>query len=372
MCHSQTSDKSTTSSSQNIQSGSKPRQNELWWNPTRTASYNCLFNFIIGMRGAGKTYGSLKRNIEKFLKSPKYDRHQFIYLRRLKEELKKLTTAQNGRLFDAVQKEFPKHKLRAEGDVLYCDDEICGYAVALSTSSKLKSDAFPRVKEIIFDEFIIDNTKTYHYLPDEVRKFLDVYETVARPGNDPNRPDTIVWFISNAVTINNPYFFEFKLHPPVNGDIQRFGPTKDMLVQNVVNPQLSQRKKSTRFGKMISGSHYSEYAYENQWLMDDNRFVEKKSQRSNYYMSLRFKDQWLGIWYDQLQMIFYISLDYDPQYPVKYSATTDDHQPNTMLFKRGKSQSYIRHLLTAYEMGCVRYESIKLKAWFREIVGMGW
>ena len=372
MCHSQTSDKSTTSSSQNTQSGSKPRQNELWWNPTRTASYNCLFNFIIGMRGAGKTYGSLKRNIEKFLKSPKYDRHQFIYLRRLKEELKKLTTSQNGRLFDAVQKEFPKHKLRAEGDVLYCDDEICGYAVALSTSSKLKSDAFPRVKEIIFDEFIIDNTKTYHYLPDEVRKFLDVYETVARPGNDPNRPDTIVWFISNAVTINNPYFFEFRLHPPVNGDIQRFGPTKDMLVQNVVNPQLSQRKKSTRFGKMISGSHYSEYAYDNQWLMDDNRFVEKKSQRSNYYMSLRFKDQWLGIWYDQLQMIFYISLDYDPQYPVKYSATTDDHQPNTMLFKRGKSQSYIRHLLTAYEMGCVRYESIKLKAWFREIIGMGW
>ena len=335
-----------STSTKNTHSKSTGSQ-DMWWNPQRTASYNCLFNFIIGMRGAGKTYGFLKRNIEKFLKSPKHDRHQFVYMRRLKEELRKLTTAQNGRLFDAVQREFPDHVLRAEGDVLYCDKEICGYAVALSTSSKLKSDSFPHVREIGFDEFIIDNTRTYHYLPDEVRKFLDVYETIARPGNDPDRPDTLVWFLSNAVTINNPYFAEFKLMPPINGDIQRFGKAKDMLVQNVVNQSLSQRKKSTRF-------------------------VEKKSQRCTYYMSLRFKDQWLGIWYDQLQMLFYISLDYDPQYPVQYSATLDDHQPNTMLFRRAKSQSYIRHLIDAYESGGVRYESIKLKAWFREIIGMGW
>lgn len=348
------------------------RKKELWWNPARTASYNCLFNFIVGNRGAGKTYGSLKRNVEKFLRSPKHNRHQFVYMRRLKEELKKLTTSQNGRLFDAVQREFPDHVLKAEGDTLWCDDEICGYGIALSTSSKLKSDSFPQVREIIFDEFIIDNIKTYHYLPDEVRKFQDAYETIARPGNDETRPDTIVWFLSNAVTINNPYFAEFRLSPPVNGDIQRFGKTRDMLVQNVANEELIKRKKSTRFGQMIEGSRYSEYAYDNQWLLDDSRFVEKKTQRSVYYMSLRYMDTWLGIWFDQLQMLFYVSLDYDPQYPVQYSATTDDHQPNTMLFKRARSQPYIRHLIDAYDNGCMRYESVKLKGWFRDIIGMGW
>lgn len=352
--------------------GGVMRKKELWWNPARTASYNCLFNFIVGNRGAGKTYGSLKRNVDKFLRSPKHNRHQFVYMRRLKEELKKLTTSQNGRLFDAVQREFPDHVLKAEGDTLWCDDEICGYGIALSTSSKLKSDSFPQVREIIFDEFIIDNIKTYHYLPDEVRKFQDAYETIARPGNDETRPDTIVWFLSNAVTINNPYFAEFKLTPPVNGDIQRFGKTRDMLVQNVANEELIKRKKSTRFGKMIEGSRYSEYAYDNQWLLDDSRFVEKKTQRSVYYMSLRYMDTWLGIWFDQLQMLFYVSLDYDPQYPVQYSATTDDHQPNTMLFKRARSQPYIRHLIDAYDNGCMRYESVKLKGWFRDIIGMGW
>lgn len=348
------------------------KKQTLWWNINRTASYNALFNFIVGNRGAGKTYGSLKRQISKFLRSPKHDPHQFVYMRRLKTELQKLTTAQNGRLFDAVQKEFPEHILKAESNVLTVDGKICGYAIPLSTSSVLKSDSFPHVKEIIFDEFIIDNTKTYHYLPDEVRKFQDAYETIARPGNDLTRPDVIVWFLSNAVTINNPYFSEFHLSPPINGDIQRFGKTKDMLVQNVANQALIQRKKATRFGQMIKGTRYEEYAYDNEWLLDDERFVEKKTQRSVYYMSLRYKDTWLGIWYDRLQMLYYISTDVDLQYPVMYSATTDDHQPNTMLFKRGRSQSYIRQLISAYEMGCVRYETVKLKAWFRDIMGMEW
>lgn len=324
------------------------------------------------MRGGGKTYGFLKRNIEKFLRSPESHRHQFIYMRRLKEELKKLTTTQGGRLFDAVQREFPEHELKAESDTLFVDGEVCGYGVALSTASKLKSDSFPLVREIGFDEFIIDNTRTYHYLPDEVRKFMDAYETIARPGNDDTRPDTIVWFLANAVTINNPYFAEFKLSPPANGDIQRFGKTKDILVQNVVNQELSKKKQDTRFGRMIGGSQYAKYAYENDWLKDDERFIARKTQRCTYYMSLRYRDQWLGIWYDPLQMLFYVSLDYDPQFPVQYSATTDDHEPNTMLFKKTRSRSYIRQLMDAYEAGCVRYESIKLKAWFREIMGMGW
>ena len=55
----------------------------LYWNPGRTASYNCLFNFIVGSRGAGKTYGILKRGIARFLKSPKGSRAQFVYMRRL-------------------------------------------------------------------------------------------------------------------------------------------------------------------------------------------------------------------------------------------------------------------------------------------------
>ena len=30
-----------------------------YWDIPRTVSHNCLFNFILGIRGAGKTYGLL-------------------------------------------------------------------------------------------------------------------------------------------------------------------------------------------------------------------------------------------------------------------------------------------------------------------------
>lgn len=332
----------------------------LYWDPNRTASYNALFNFIVGSRGAGKTYGILKRGISRFLKSPKGKRSQFIYMRRMKTELKDLTTANHGTLFDAVAAEFPDHELVARGNVLTCDGEVMGYGMALSTSSIKKSVAYPQVREIYFDEFIIDNTRTYHYLPDEVRKFQDAYETIARPGNDPDRPDTIAWFLSNAVTISNPYFAEYGLRPPVNGDIQRFGPTRDILVQSVANPELAKVKKGTRFGQMLAGSRYEAYAYDNEWLLDDSTFVERKTKRAKYWLSLRCRTKWYGIWLDDLQGLYYISENVNMDYPIQISATTDDQMPNTMLLK-GRTSAFFNRLRTAYDNGWIRYESIRIK-----------
>lgn len=342
-----------------------------YWDIKRTMSYNALFNFIIGMRGAGKTYGALKECISHYLKTGK----QFMYVRRMKTELDKLTTMRNGRLFNAVQKdpEFKDYVLSAESNTLYlvrdskegkADKEIIGYAQPLSTASILKSDAFPDVDTILFDEFIIDNSGTYHYLKDEVTKFLDLYETVARGR------DVRVFFLSNAVTLANPYFDFFHLDKPHNGDIQRFGGSKDILVQNVVPAILSKEKKETRFGRIIGDTEYSDYAYDNEWLLDNTDFIAKKTSRCVYFMTLRYKDSWLGIWLDELQWIFYISADVDLQYPRVYSATTDDHKPNIMLFKAGKKLGFMKNLIDAYQSGCVRYENLKLKNWFRDIMRM--
>ena len=66
-----------------------------FWNIEQTASYNCLFNFIDGIRGAGKTYGLLKYEIERYKKFG----YRFMYVRRSEEELKTLTTQKSGRLF---------------------------------------------------------------------------------------------------------------------------------------------------------------------------------------------------------------------------------------------------------------------------------
>lgn len=335
----------------------------IYWDIQKPLSYNCLWMYIIGMRGGGKTYGSLKWCVEQHLENRKKGRQwQFLYVRRLKTELEKLTVMRGGRLFNAVKSEFPEHTLSAESNILRCDDEICGYAQPLSTASILKSDSFPNVECIIFDEFIIDNRGTYHYLKDEVTKFLDLYETVSRGR------DVKVFFLSNAVTVTNPYFDFFHLNKPYNGDIQRFG--KEILVQNFVNPELVKLKKGSRFGKIIDGTEYSEYAYDNEWLLDNNDFIEKKKRSCEYYMTLRYKDTWIGIWLDNVQWLFYISNDVDLQYPLKYSVTTDDHKPNVMLFAAGRKLAWLKNLMDAYQRGAVRYENMKLKNWFRDIMRM--
>ena len=317
------------------------------------------------MRGGGKTYGALKYAITQYQKNKKRGKSwEFMYVRRMKAELDKLTTMRNGRLFNAVRSEFPDNALKAESNTLLCDGEIMGYSQALSTASILKSDAFPNVQLIIFDEFIIDNRGTYHYLKDEVTKFLDLYETVARGR------DVIVLFLSNAVTVTNPYFDYFHLNKPANGDIQRFGSSKQILVQNYVSPLLSNMKKQSRFGQIISGTEYSEYAYDNEWLLDNEDFIAKKPQRCQYFLTLLYKDTKLGVWLDNKDWMYYISLDVDSQYPKVYSVTTDEHKPNVMLFHAGRKLPWLKSLQDAYEMGAVRYESIKLKNWFRDIMRM--
>lgn len=336
-----------------------------YWDIRKTLSYNCLFNFIISLRGGGKTYGTLKYCVDKHLKEKKQGRlWQFVYVRRQENELKKLTISRGGRLFNDIRKEFPGHILKAESNVLYCDGEECGYAIQLSNAFTQKSDPHPNVQMIIFDEFIA--VKQSSYLNDEVTKFLELYESIARPGTD--HPVVRVFFLGNAVTQMNPYFDYFRLERPYAGEFKRFGSTNDILVQDVDVPELQEDKHRSRFGQLIQGTEYASYSIDNEWLEDNTDFIQKKTKECEYRMSIRYNNQWIGIWFDTIDWIYYISMDVDLQNPNKYSATTQDHKPNVMLIKNAKRMASFKHLIDSYNMGAIRYESIKLKNWFREII----
>ena len=171
----------------------------MYWDINKSLSYNALFNFIVGNRGAGKTYGSKKYVINRFLKYGE----QFVYIRRFKDELKKIK-----KFFDDIKPEFPDIDFKVKGKTFLINGKECGTAMPLSTAKIEKSTAFPLVTTIIFDEFILDKG-THHYLPDEVTNFLECYETIAR-----TRDNCKVFFLSNAITITNPYFLYFNIKLP--------------------------------------------------------------------------------------------------------------------------------------------------------------
>ena len=148
----------------------------IFWTPDRVVSYGCLLNFILGERGVGKSFSMTKFVIDDFLRHE----NEFVYLRRYKTELDTSVP----KFFDAIINENVygedfelKVKKSSKMSEFYVDGRRAGYAVALSTANVLKSTSFAKVKNIVFDEFIIDKG-AYHYLPNEVEKMLDIIETI--------------------------------------------------------------------------------------------------------------------------------------------------------------------------------------------------
>ena len=320
----------------------------MYWDIKKCLSYSALFNFIIGNRGGGKTYGSKKYVIERFKKTGE----QFIYLRRYKQEFKR-----KNEFFKAICSEFPNDKFEIKGNTILINDETAGFFVPLSTSKIEKSSEYPSVTTIIFDEFIIDKG-TYRYLADEVICFLEFYETVARTRNNVK-----VFFLSNAITISNPYFLYFNLSLPYQAKIKC---KNDVLIELVANKDFINYKKNTRFGKLISGTEYSDYAIENKFLRDNTNFIEKKSGICDYYFGIRFKGENYGVWVNWEKGKMWLSSDFTEE-RIKFSLTLDDFTENTLLISGIKKSLLFKNFINAFKNGCLFYETQKIKNASNEI-----
>lgn len=323
----------------------------MYWDINRALSYNCLFNFIVGARGVGKTYGCKNWAIKDFLKTG----GQFVYVRRFKTELKK-----TDKFFDDIIDSYPSVDFYAKNGRFRINEQDCGVAVPLSTGKVEKSVPFPNVNKIIFDEFILDKGY-HHYLPDEVTNFLELYSTIAR------MRDVKVFFLSNALTITNPYFIYFNLRLPYgkNDIIAK----NDILLQNIKASEFEKRMQETRFAKIISGTPYADYAIHNDFLRDDSTFIQKKTPNSTYLFTMVYKGEKYGVWIDYKEGLEFVSHDIDPSCLLVYSLTMADHSPNTLLLK-GQKSSLIESFIKNYKLGVVRFENVNVKNICNDIIKM--
>ncbi len=325
----------------------------MWYDINQTLSYNCLFNFVIGNRGCGKTYGAKKRAIKQFLDKG----HQFVYLRRYNDEL--LETAPT--YFDDIiaNNEFPDIHIEYSGGIYYINDQIAGYSMALTKAKSYKSIAYPLVYFIIFDEFLIEETGFSRYLKNEVEAFLGFYMSIDRYRG------CQVFFLANAVTMINPYTLYFNISLPYGSKFVRKG---DVLLQLVENEEYIQNRKKTRFGQLIEGTKFSEYAIENKFMNDSKTFIMKKTEKSFYYFTIDFKAASYGIWCDNHAGKIFVSDNVDPSYKVIFSLTVDDHKPNTLLLKASNKHPYLKDFVNQYKMGNVYFENQRIKNIFAEVI----
>ena len=330
----------------------------IYYDITSTLTYNALYYFIVGERGVGKTYSAKKFAIRRFLKTGE----QFVYLRRYKTELSEsVGDEKDAKFFKKIKAEFPDHKFKVSGDKLYIDNKICGYALSLSTALILKSAEFDKVKTIIFDEFIIDGGSSYHYFRNEVEQFLEFYESIAR------LRDVRVLFLANAISITNPYFTYFDITLPYgNKNIKTFK-NGLILIEYIKNLAYREVKKASKFGQIIEGTKYSEYAIDNKFLRDNKSFVKKKTPKSKFFFTLIYNNDYYGIWRDFDEESIFITKDYDPKCPIIFSFTPEDHNERSILTKFNSS-SFLSSIVEGYRLGHLFFENQQVKNIFSELI----
>ena len=323
----------------------------MFYDYQKLLSYNAMFNFIIGERGVGKTYGALKFVVNNFLNK----KEQFIYLRRYKTELPSNIEKLFGKLIK--NEEFGEHELNLiknkDSCTIKVDGEIAGYCIPLSTSLILKSNDFSDVKTIIYDEFIIEKSN-YHYLQNEVHHLLEFVETVGR------LRDIRVLFLGNAVQKANPYFNYWHLDVGYNTEYKTF---KDglILVNYIKNLEYRAAKRKSRFGRLIDGTEYGSYAIDNKFLHENQTFIEKHDGHAKFFFILRVNNQNIGIWSSTVNGKVYFSNKYDEKCPTIYTTSTDDHNENTTLI-RARNSTFLLTIIEKYRQGLVCFENQSIKS----------
>jgi len=331
-----------------------------YYNFDKIYSYNAMFNFLVGSRGLGKTYGSKLKVLRKAVRSGE----QFIYMRRYKEELQ--TSAKT--FFADIENEFPDWDFQTTGwkaemsPVSKREEKkrpwkTIGYFIPLSRAQSMKSVAFPLVTTIIFDEFIIEKG-AIHYLPNEAEAFQNFYSTVDRW-----KDKTKVFFLANSVSIMNPYFLAYNIKPDEVGELFTFGDGFG-LCHFVDAKDFTSEVYQTKFGRFIQGTEYADYAVASEFKDNGDNLIRQKSADAKYNYTIETKQGTFSVWSSWSSQDYFIQ----ERRPKEESIFTmiPDRMDNGKTFITYNDRM-VQVLRTAWRNGSAYFDSSKSRNAFTEI-----
>lgn len=181
---------------------------------------NAQYRLVYGERSNGKSFAVHLKALEDYVKNG----NQFAIIRRMVLDLKgkrgaeqmkhlecdgygvnhisRLTKGKWDRLFYYSERWYLA-KWDEKLNKIVKEEEPFAYAFSLSAMEHDKSSSYPKVKTILFDEFM---TRT-GYLNDEFILFHNVISTIKR-----RRQDIVVYMLANTVNMYCPYFDEMGLY----------------------------------------------------------------------------------------------------------------------------------------------------------------
>lgn len=323
-------------------------ENPIYYNYKKMLSYQATLNFIVTERGLGKTYGLLKHFTQKYLKTGK----QFIYLRRYQSEIDEI----GKKLFDYHIKnnEFDNEKnvIDYHHGLYRLNGEPFCLMMPLTKEGHIKSVPMPNVDAILYDEFLITN-RSQRYIPNEPVQLLSFVDSVFR------KRDPHVYLCGNASSKTNPYFEYFHLELPYNSEYQLY--KKGLILVNYArNQAYRDQRRKTKFGQLIEGTTYGDYATNNAFLNDNNAFIAKRPPKSWLFACLYLNQRNYGLWIDPDSRNMYISKAYDPKNPRCFAITPTDHTEMARL-ATVKNSPWYKKMIECYRYNQLFFENINIK-----------
>lgn len=176
---------------------------------------NAHYNFVIGERSNGKTTAVLRHIVKDYYETGR----RGAIIRQMEEDIKGHKGASlfagmidGGMIDELTDGEYQGVKFYNRAYYLGKQDEMGSWVYekepfahifAISQSIHYKSNSYPNVGTIMFDEFM---RQDHMYLVDEVVQFLNLVSTIVRDKND-----ATIFLIANTVSWNSPYFKKFGL-----------------------------------------------------------------------------------------------------------------------------------------------------------------
>lgn len=257
---------------------SKLYLNNGYLNIEKIINYNLPFNFIIGGRGTGKTYGALKYLY--------YSNTRFMLMRRTQAQcdlinkpefnpFKALAADDN---LNIAVKSISKYNsmIIEENEEEY---KLLGYTCALSTIANMRGFDASDVQLLLYDEFIPERHE--RQLKNEGTAFLNAYETINRNRELQGRDPLQVLCLANAFNMANALFLELGLVGIAEKMILKdndlyINKDKGILICLLSDSKISEQKRDTALYRITSGA-YADMALNNDFAYNDSSNVNSKS-----------------------------------------------------------------------------------------------
>ena len=267
--------------------------------------------FIVGSRGCGKSINIFVTAINEFKKSGR----RSIYLRRFDTEIER-TAIDLSLIGSLTNTEVAREKVKINGvntDVITVDEEPAIYMIALSVAGKFKSNAFPNIYAIFYDEFLDMNNRE---LKDETNKFPQFATTVFR---DMSQFKAV--FVANATNLFNCYFLDLEILP--TSTITR---NKDLGVKIVMyktSEELQQEQLSSKLARIVQHIEGDEgSSLTNTFKGNFDTFIRKLGKNDKYLGTYKLNDTLYGAYKHGSDVI--ISSKADPNFKFKLALSYGD------------------------------------------------